>query len=115
MVADFRDGYAASLSVGPGTLFAFLVRSYVDLGTSLWTEWRSSDSVIVFARSVSAALLLWVGAIAMAALEWPDGPATMWFFAQLGVALTSCAVVTIGIAQRSGPQPPKLIGRRTSG
>jgi hypothetical protein len=115
MVADFRDGYTASHRIGARTLFAFLVRSYVDLGTSLWTEWRSIDSVIVFARSVSAALLLWVGAIATAALEWPEGPATTWFFAQLGVALTSCAVVTIGVAQRSGPQPPMLMSRRTSG
>jgi hypothetical protein len=113
MVADFRDGYTASQGVGPRTLFTFLVRSYIDLGTSLWTEWRSIDSVIVFTRSVSAALLLWVGAIVMAALEWPDGPATMWFFAQVGVAITACAVVTIFFAHRSSPEPATPVGRPT--
>lgn len=114
MSADFRDGYAAARCDGVAAVVTFLARSYVDIATSLCHQWFNSDSFRVFATSVAAAISIWACATTVAAFEWAGGPATMWFFTQLGVALTSCAVVTIAIAHRSGPHPVARICGRTS-
>ena len=45
-----------------------------------------------------AALLIWTIVFVIAALEWPAGPATLWFVMQLSVALATCAAITVGMA-----------------
>jgi len=98
MVADFNDGYSAACHGDSWTRFGFLSRSYSDVIASALAEWSSTEIFIVWRTAVLAALSIWAIVFVIAALEWPAGPATLWFVMQLSVALATCAAITIGIA-----------------
>ena len=98
MVADFNDGYSAACHGDSWTRFGFLARSYSDVIASALAEWSSTEIFIVWRTAVLAALSIWAIVFVIAVLEWPAGPATLWFVMQLSVALATCAAITIGIA-----------------
>ena len=98
MVADFNDGYSAACHGDWWTRFGFLARSYSDVIASAQAEWSSTETFIVWRTAVLAALSIWAIVFVIAALEWPAGPATLWFVMQLSVALATCAAITIGMA-----------------
>lgn len=98
MVADFNDGYSAACHGDPWTRFGFLARSYFDVIASALAEWSSTEIFIVWRTAVPVALSIWAIVFVIAALEWPAGPATLWFVMQLSVALATCAAITIGMA-----------------
>lgn len=98
MVADFNDGYSAACHGDPWTRFGFLARSYSDVIASALAEWSSTEIFIVWRTAVLAALSIWAIVFVIAALEWPAGPATLWFVMQLSVAMAARAAITIGMA-----------------
>jgi len=98
MVADFNDGYSAACHGDSWTRFGFLARSCSDVIASALAEWSSTEIFIIWRTAVLAALSIWAIVFVIAALEWPAGPATLWFVRQLSVALATCAAITIGIA-----------------
>ena len=98
MVADFNDGYGAACHGDSWTRFGFLARSYSDVIASALAEWSSTEIFIIWRTAVLAALSIWAIVFVIAALEWPAGPATLWFVMQLSVALATCAAITIGMA-----------------
>ena len=98
MVADFNDGYSAACHGDWWTRFGFLARSYSDVIASAQAEWSSTEIFIVWRTAVLAALSIWAIVFVIAALEWPAGPATLWFVMQLSVAMAACAAITIGMA-----------------
>jgi hypothetical protein len=98
MVADFNDGYSAACRGDSWTRFGFLARSYSDVIASALAEWSSTEIFIIWRTAVLAALSIWAIVFVIAALEWPAGPATLWFVLQLSVALATCAAITIGMA-----------------
>lgn len=98
MVADFRDGYAAACRAGSRTRLGFVTRSYCDVVGSGLSEWCSSETFVIWRTAVLAALVIWIIVFAIAALEWPAGPATLKFVVQLSVALSTCAAITVGMA-----------------
>ena len=100
MLADFQDGYAVARRLGPLTVISFMTHSYVDLVSSLVSQWGNTESFVIWRTAVSVGLAFWAAALGVAALEWTGGPATLWFAMQLGMALTACAAVTIAIALR---------------
>ncbi len=99
MSADFDDGYADATREGRIALTSFILRSYSDLAISLASQWLRVDSVIVAGLTTSVALAIWVGALYVAAHEWPDGPGTSRFVMQLGTALTAGCALSV-LAQR---------------
>jgi hypothetical protein len=101
MCADFRDGYAAARRGGARSLAPFLIRGYTDVAVSLVSEWRKTDSFVIWGTSVSVALSIWTGALLVATLEWRHGPASPSFVLQLAVALVVGSTLTIGIALRT--------------
>ena len=101
MLADFHDGYTAARRLGPLTVMSFMTHSYSDLAASLISQWRNSESFVVWGAAVLVGLSFWATALGVAALEWTGGPATLWFVMQLGMALSACAAVTIAIALRN--------------
>ena len=98
MVADFNDGYSAACHGDSWTRFGFLARSYSDVIASAQAEWSSTETFVVWRTAVLAALSIWTIVFVIAALEWPAGPATLWFVMQLSVAMAACAAITIGMA-----------------
>jgi hypothetical protein len=99
MSADFADGYADATREGWMAIASFILRSYLDLAISLPTQWLRIDSVVIAGLTTSAVLAIWVGALYVAAHEWPDGPATSRFVMQLGAALTAGCALSV-LAQR---------------
>ena len=99
MSVDFDDGYADATREGRIALTSFILRSYSDLAISLASQWMRVDSVIVAGLTTSVALAIWVGALYVAAHEWPDGPGTSRFVMQLGAALTAGCALSV-LAQR---------------
>jgi hypothetical protein len=98
MVADFNDGYSAACHGDWWTRFGFLARSYSDVIASAQAEWSTTEIFIVWRTAVLAALSIWAIVFVVAALEWPAGPATLWFVMQLSGAMAACAAITIGMA-----------------
>ena len=94
MAADYDDGYAAVKRNGGRSIVAFMARCYGDLFTSLLLQWLRTESLMLLAMSVAAAVAMWGAAFYVAAHEWPNGPATSWFIWQLGAALTAGSVLT---------------------
>jgi hypothetical protein len=99
MSADFDDGYTDATRKGPIAVASFILRSYLDLAISLPAQWLRVDSVVIAGLTTSVALAIWVGALYVAAREWPDGPATSRFVMQLGAALTAGCALSV-LAQR---------------
>ena len=99
MSADFDEGYADATREGRIAVASFILRSYLDLAISLPAQWLRVDSVVIAALTTSVALAIWVGALYIAAHEWPDGPATSRFAMQLGAALTAGCALSV-LAQR---------------
>ena len=86
MVADFNDGFSAACRGDSWTRFGFLARSYADVIASALAEWSSTEIFIIWRTAVLAALSIWAIVFVSAALEWPAGPATLWFVLQLSDA-----------------------------
>jgi hypothetical protein len=99
MSADFDDGYADAARNGQIALTSFILRGYLDLAISLPSQWLRVDSVVIAGLTTLVALAIWVGALYVAAHEWPDGPATSRFVMQLGAALTAGCALSV-LAQR---------------
>ena len=101
MLADFHDGYTVARHLGPLAVMSFMTHSYSDLAVSLISQWRNTESFVVWRAAVSVGLSFWAAALGVAALEWTGGPATLWFAMQIGMALTACSAVTVAIALRN--------------
>jgi hypothetical protein len=104
MLADFRDGYTAASRGGRLTALGFLVGAHTDLASSLLSQWRNSEPFVIGGAALLVAVSIWAGAFIVASLEWPDGPATLSFAVQLGLAVTACATLTIGMMLRTRKQ-----------